>query len=502
MHMGNLLSRLTEYDRKVMSRYIDLYAAEDSLSRIKHKASIDTVFETWAKKKETLSKMFPDNALTIEEDICYKKDVNQIYTDIENSEIVNIFRFTMKRAWMAYLHDNPSAGDVDIWYDNLYDLLSKRSLATNKYNYTSFVIRTQNGSIHVNNGMKTIRAIVKIAEAMGVDSQTIEEFRLEHSRLLNDTEIRGKLVFSIHPMDFMTMSDNDCNWSSCMSWTNKGEYRQGTIEMMNSPYVVEAYITSDEPYCFDDTDPYLTWNNKKWRELFIVHSNCIMGIKGYPFWNSDLEKIALAKLKTLATTKLGYQYEDNVQKFSYEEDYNDAGDLTDENGQHHFFECGYMYNDFRYEHWGYLAKDYFVETTIDYSGPSQCMLCGRLWEVDQAEDIICDECYAEKCTCPICGITTSNIVYNRYTKSEMCWDCFDANYVYDVIAGQTIPIEDATLMEIQFTNGVISHHSYTSTAWLSEHWIEGIRKHDDGQRVIITPEILHLLQEKHIQELH
>ena len=54
MNMGNLLSRLTEYDRKVMNRYIDLYAADDNLGRIKHKKSIDTIFKTWAEKKETL----------------------------------------------------------------------------------------------------------------------------------------------------------------------------------------------------------------------------------------------------------------------------------------------------------------------------------------------------------------------------------------------------------------------------------------------------------------
>ena len=163
MNMGNLLSRLTEYDRKVMNRYIDLYAADDNLGRIKHKKSIDTIFKTWAEKKETLSKMFPDNALTIEEDICYKKDINQIYADIDASEIIHEFRVTMRNAWTKYMDVNPSAGDRDTRY-YISDLLANSSLANNKYEYESFTIYPPNKPITISSGMKTSRAIIKIAE--------------------------------------------------------------------------------------------------------------------------------------------------------------------------------------------------------------------------------------------------------------------------------------------------------------------------------------------------
>lgn len=500
MNMGNLLSRLTEYDRKVMNRYIDLYAADDNLCLIKHKKSIDTIFKTWAEKKETLSKMFPDNALTIEEDICYKKDVNQIYADIDASEIIHEFRCTMRNAWTKYMDVNPSAGDRDTRY-YISDLLANSSLANNKYEYESFTIYPPNKPITISSGMKTSRAIIKIAETIGVNPQAIEDFRIEHSKLLNDTEVHGKMVFSIHPMDFMTMSDNNCRWHSCMSWTNRGEYRQGTVEMMNSPCVVEAYITSDDPYCFDDNDPYMTWNNKKWRELFIVNSDCIMGIKGYPYWSRDLEKIALAKLKTLATDKLGYQYRDKTQELYCEDDYCNPGDLIDYNGNHYFFESEYMYNDFRYSHYGYLSDDFCADKTINYSGPSQCMLCGRLWEIDQAEDITCDNCQQDIYLCSECGVETTNAIYNPYTKSYMCWNCFNDRYVCDGISGDTILKEDAAMLEVQDNYGYIMRKIHVRTSWLSSHWVDGIQELDDGQRLIITPSILRTLQKIYEQEI-
>ena len=32
-----------------------------------------------------------------------------------------------------------------------------------------------------------------------------------------------------------------------MSWADYGCYRQGTVEMMNSPLMVVAYLTAEEP---------------------------------------------------------------------------------------------------------------------------------------------------------------------------------------------------------------------------------------------------------------
>ena len=431
--MDNLLSRLTEYDKKVMNRYIDLYAADDNLGRINHKQSIEIIFKHWAENKETLGKMFPDDKLTIEEEIFYKKDAEQIHAEMDNSDIISHFRDKMRVAWKKYCATSGYSQHGAAWY-NIADLICNSSLANNKYDYDSFTIYTADKPVKICQGMKASRAIIKLAETIGMPAADIEEFRLEHSRLLNDVEVHGKMIFSIHPMDFMTMSDNDCRWHSCMSWTNSGEYRQGTVEMMNSPYVVEAYIASDRLYCFDDNDPSLMWNNKKWRELFIISSDCIMGIKGYPYWNRDLEKIALTKLKTLATEKLGYHYEDNIREFNCEDDYSDSGTLIDENGNYYYFSTDMMYNDFRYTHYGYIMSDGAMNVDLCYSGPSQCMLCGKKWEVDNTGDLTCEHCYNEIYICEKCGDETSSVTYDIETGKIVCWDCFRKKDAFDDFA--------------------------------------------------------------------
>ena len=75
----------------------------------------------------------------------------------------------------------------------------------------------------------------------------------------------------------MTMSDNANNWSSCMRWTDRsggvdhGDYCAGTLECMNSPYIIIAYLHnpkhSFELSLYDCND--WQWNSKQWRELFI-----------------------------------------------------------------------------------------------------------------------------------------------------------------------------------------------------------------------------------------
>jgi hypothetical protein len=58
-------------------------------------------------------------------------------------------------------------------------------------------------------------------------------------------EYKTNLVLSIHPIDFMTSSDNASGWTSCMNWRDDGGYSSGTIEMMNSNMVIIAYLENN-----------------------------------------------------------------------------------------------------------------------------------------------------------------------------------------------------------------------------------------------------------------
>ena len=90
------------------------------------------------------------------------------------------------------------------------------------------------------------------------------------------------------------MSDNNEDWESCMSWTQGGEYRVGTIEMMNSPYVIVAYLKSHHNLEWADN-----WNSKKWRELYICSNDFVRSITGYPYKDEKITKLVLEKIREL-----------------------------------------------------------------------------------------------------------------------------------------------------------------------------------------------------------
>lgn len=206
--------------------------------------------------------------------------------------------------------------------------------------------------------------------------QDFDDFRIAISQFTNQRSLEGNLQLSIHPLDYMTMSMNGCNWRSCMSWEN-GEFRMGTVEMMNSPMVVEAYVASSDKWCIPDST--YEWSNKKWRELFIVCDECIASIKGYPYCHNPLEKEIIKWIADLAKENLGVTYiTDNLITKQW------SSDICNQLGL--LFETNLMYNDFgcRPEgspHTIALNRNYIKNEEprrIVYSGATECMICGRV----------------------------------------------------------------------------------------------------------------------------
>lgn len=279
--------------------------------------------------------------------------------------------------------------------------------------FTPYKIIFKSGhTVQVDVGARPMRILKKIAEECGVEGY--EDFRLKHSMILNDRRAHGTLCLSIHPLDYMTMSDNKCNWSSCMNWAGPGEFRAGTIEMMNSPMVVEAYLKASEDMEMPGGG---TWSNKKWRELFIVHPKVILGIKGYPFQSKGLEKICLDWLKELVEKNLGWKYCDETEQYD-----NTVGshDL--------YFDTDYMYNDVYDIHNSYfhypveeIEKEY-----INYSGPFTCMICGSAGKSEGPNCAITCDNHSPYRLCPECGewyLESEMVEFEDELYCESCYEC-------------------------------------------------------------------------------
>ena len=318
-------------------------------------------------------------------------------------------------------------------------------------------------------GCKLMKAMGRLARAAGVEQQ-FEDFRIRQSQIMNESFLSANLCLSIHPLDYITASWNENDWHSCMNWLD-GEYRRGVIEMMNSPYVVVAYLESNSnhmEFYVDPEHPRERWNSKKWREFMIVNDYGIFGIKGYPYWNSELEDLALEWLAELFTTDQT-KFSSKISEWKVGETIKDE---TVNSSLNIHMSCGpAMYNDF---YGGNIYSAILVENcnedvSFDYSGESECVVCGEEEDFDESSDLACYNC-VERHVCCNCSdsITNSNELvifnnreycvycYDNLPKCDVCGKILDLDYCDDDDVDAIKFIIGETLHKRNYKNEIIS----------------------------------------------
>ena len=263
----------------------------------------------------------------------------------------------------------------------------------------------------------------------------IEEVRILQSQILSNKTVKGRLCLSIHPLDYITMSDNSNGWSSCMSWEESGCYRLGTLEMLSSPKVVIAYLESEsETY---ELTPGIDWNSKKWRELFVIDENVISGVRGYPYYSKALEAAALNKLVELATTNLGWEFESEPINFNSTYFYPNGN-----SGHAIRMSTNAMYNDFGTQetlaYLGIKAKEITSQHSIyiQYGQEPYCLSCGYpiSFSSDAEYEILGDGLECKECRdfleCEECGGLFHSEDLWEVNGQLICESCYGENYFY------------------------------------------------------------------------
>ena len=421
----NLLEKISQTELQMFDRYRKDYVEEACGSPV----SVESILSYWdsAKRVGNLYQLLGDN-LMIDKEIVSEKSEYEMENAIDN---LLYSRKEFISAWRDFIYKHFIDLKLDIhneeyqMYYNMDKLMLKDALASNVYKDETFFVTFPNGDKYkVQKGCKVSKALGKIADAFCIPGY--EEFRIAHSQILNEKRLAGKMTLSIHPLDYITMSDNDCDWSSCMNWREDGEYRRGTVEMMNSPCVVIAYLNAKDPMPMSNGK---YWSNKKWRELFIVNEDCIVGIKGYPYWNRNLEKIALDWIKELAEKNWGYTYTN--KEYTLDAPNNGTMLEVEELGTsiRVSLYTDAMYNDCYDMHKCYINKDFCDEKLcLNYSGYSQCMWCGSInVGFSYESNLVCMNC-DDELYCSKCG--------ERIYHGDEYWvngECY-CSYCYDELA--------------------------------------------------------------------
>ena len=127
-------------------------------------------------------------------------------------------------------------------------------------------------------GMKLIKAF-KFFESNRATLRSIQDYA---SQLIQENKIKGTLCFSVHPLDFLSSSENTYNWRSCHALD--GEYRAGNLSYMLDETTFMVYLKgadNQKLYSFGD----IGWNSKKWRMLIhsAINDDIIFAGRQYPF---------------------------------------------------------------------------------------------------------------------------------------------------------------------------------------------------------------------------
>lgn len=451
----NVLETISAEELALAQDYINSYAKEPKTNEIEK--PIEKILDMeWAVEKSAIYKVFGEKLIL-------RKEITYTISDEEIASKFEELRCKSDSGFMAYrkarervstqigaLHPCTYDGEIHgRTYFNIFDFIQseifwdyERHLAKNIYTGKKITFTLPNDKKYtLLPGAKLMKFLGKIAEVYGIVEE-FEKFRIEHSQILNNAQVNGTLCLSIHPLDFITMSENDNKWKSCMNWSDRGCYRRGTVEMMNSPSVIVAYVESKEPM----TRFGKTWNNKKWRQLFVVSDEAIAGVKAYPYqhksltmeagkWLAEIYNAAGAKYNTAESKFLAYDcgtFYDDAESIEWRIEY----------------ETNVMYNDFGNAHnhliipnqwWLDDNRPYAI---INYSGVGQCMSCG--YEVDfdydgderNTELLVCTSCGAPDANCDNCHRPTYKNELIYVDDTYFCPECLEDSTLVDIFSGE------------------------------------------------------------------
>ena len=141
------------------------------------------------------------------------------------------------------------------------------------------VANYQHGIVTIPKGMKLIRAFKFFED----NSMALEAMQNAASMIIQEDKVEGYLCLSVHPLDFLSTSENTHNWRSCHALD--GEYRSGNLSHMVDSSTFICYLKSSRQEKLPNFPNDVPWNSKKWRVLFYMSDRWDMVFAGrqYPF---------------------------------------------------------------------------------------------------------------------------------------------------------------------------------------------------------------------------
>lgn len=341
-------------------------------------------------------------------------------------------------------------------------------------------------------GMKLLKAF-KYFES---DKDRLRDLQDAASTYIQQKSVKGTLCFSVHPLDFLSSSENTYNWRSCHALD--GEYRAGNLSYMCDKTTFMVYLRGADGVHLDAFGN-VKWNSKRWRML--IHesegSDVLFAGRQYPFSSPDGADIVLNIYNNLFNSyrKFGTWSKNYIESYTTE----DNLFSMDLNNRYAIIDrvlyplekivrqdpYGMNYNDIlcstcytkplysvRYDCFG-KNFDHLLEKPIHIGAPVRCLHCNSDFITD-AETMRCNECeisfgYEENevyGSCSCCGhrIYLDDAHYIGTDDEPVCDECFNKYCFYCYDCGDAY-FTDTDGMNVEIEEGeyeLVCPHCYRS----------------------------------------
>lgn len=297
------------------------------------------------------------------------------------------------------------------------------------------VIR-RHGQIKCVTGQKTSRIIGRLCQAFQLDKHA--RYNAVFAQLadaLNPLQIQKTAILSLHPCDFLEMSNKDNTWTSCHN-LKSGSYQAGALSYMTDG-VSMIFFTVDK-----DVKNNFYRAPRRSRQMFFYRDNMLFQSRLYPSDQDELMEqyrglVQKAIALCLDKPNLWLLKADHEELLKY---------LETVKGSR-------QYPDYNYQGNLSVLKGTQPEGVFHIGHPALCVCCGKPFKsgylkCDCDNYVVCKDCgmtvsessanyidnawYCKAClhSCVSCGRQVTGTMYPAYNQCgnlvSVCHDCYQA----------------------------------------------------------------------------
>ena len=357
-------------DRRTFEVIVKKYGADYQDGAISPEV-IEEILKSHVENKKHIFKLF-GNKLRVE------KEIETTVSQEEGSRI-------LKKLINTDLEDSKRLFFVKSFLDDL----DPREFTENVTTCTRTMF-----DVKISKGTKVSKALAKLCL-----KEDAHEVVTKHSMALQSARAKGKIVVSIDPCDYVTMSSNNSGWRSCHR-LDGGEYRTGPIAYLRDSSTVICYMESSTPCEFTYyRGEEFSHTNKVWRQIALVSPNLEFSLQERQYPNINM-------INQLAVSEI---FKELFEKYNQTEYKVENSPVEWLNLLHRDFSTeedsySYYYNDIKAEMFSYGNIVSGLSETIDSLREKElpvkgeavyCLDCGE--HAYESSSLYCEDCGGYDC---------------------------------------------------------------------------------------------------------